>query len=174
MYENSPSERLCSPRMPNHSRLPKRRNHDQHASSSYFFSNLLAHFGGIVGTSLRLDAGGLDDRAEALDAVADERAEFFRRAADHSVAVVLDLGTHVRAVQRLDDLGIEAGDDLGRQAGRPQEAEPSGRLAKSRKDFGDRRNVGQTRITRRLEDGEKIGRASCRERVWMEGGGVAV
>src|SRR5262245_65267310 len=41
MYENSPSERLCSPRMPNHSRLPKRRNHDQHASSSYFFSNLL-------------------------------------------------------------------------------------------------------------------------------------
>src|SRR5262245_25251956 len=43
MYENSPSERLCSPRMPNHSRLPKRRNHDQHASSSYFFSNLLEH-----------------------------------------------------------------------------------------------------------------------------------
>src|SRR5262249_35572831 len=83
--------------------------------------------------SLRLDAGGLDDRAEALDAIADERAERVRRAADHGVAIVLHLGTHVGAVERLDDLGIETGDDLGRQAGRPQEAEPSGRLAKGRK-----------------------------------------
>jgi ATP dependent DNA ligase C terminal region len=42
MYENSPSDRRCSPRMANHPVAPKRRNHDQPLPSREFFSSLLA------------------------------------------------------------------------------------------------------------------------------------
>src|SRR6266567_2138267 len=84
----------------------------------------------------RLDSRALDDRAVALDAVADERRELLRAAIDNGEAVILERWQHVGRVQGLADLAIEARQNRCGQSRRAEEAEPRGWLAEGRHDFG--------------------------------------
>src|SRR5436853_6499441 len=89
--------------------------------------------------SLRLDAGGLDDGAVALDAVLQQVGELLRRSADRRVAVGLEVLRQLRLAQRLADFGVEPRDDRLRQSGRPEKSKPRRRLAERRDDLAHRR-----------------------------------
>ena len=83
----------------------------------------------------RLDAGGLDDGAVALDAVLEQIGKLLRRSADRRVAVGVEILHDVGLVERLGHLGIEPADDGLRQARRAEKSEPRRRLAKRRDDL---------------------------------------
>src|SRR4051812_43109944 len=75
-------------------------------------------------TLLRLNSRPFDDRAVALDAVLEQRAELLRAAADDGKAVLIKHGTRVGRVEPLHHLRVEPGGDGRRQAGWAEEAEP--------------------------------------------------